>query len=65
MALKAKKCSKQKLNSQKTTMGRFKNLKNWWGEKFYHVGKIELDGPGGPKPERCSMKNSMFAVAGH
>ena len=45
-------------------MGRFKNLKKWRG-KFYHVGKIELDGPGGPKPERCSMKNSMYAVAIH
>jgi len=46
-------------------MGRFKNLKELVGVKFYHIGKIELDGPGGPKPERCSMKNSMYAVAIH
>jgi hypothetical protein len=65
MALLTKNCSKQKLNSQKTTMGRFKNLKKMAGKKFYHVGKIELDGPGGPKPERCSMKNSMYSVAIH
>ncbi len=45
-------------------MGRFKNLIKG-GEKICHVGKIELDGPGGPKPERCSMKNSMYAVAIH
>lgn len=46
-------------------MGRFKNLKDNGGEKFYHVGKIELDGPRGPKPEWCSMKNSMYSVAIH
>ena len=45
--------------------GTFQKINKKGGEKICHVGKIELDGPGGPKPERCSMKNSMYAVAIH
>jgi hypothetical protein len=54
-----------KIKFPEITMGRFKNLKKIAGKKFYHVGKIKLDGPEGPKPERCSMKNSMYSVAIH
>lgn len=34
-------------------------IKNKEVKKFYHVGKNKLDGPGGPKPEGCSMEDNM------
>jgi len=44
------------------TMGRSRIILVTIGRiKIYHVGKIKLYGPWGPKSERRSMKNSMYS----
>ena len=54
------------IKSPDGTMGRLRIiLVTIGGVKIYHVGKIESCGPRGPKPERCSMKNSIYSDVIH